>query len=1397
VADKDVQIDIVVGAEGTVGAVKALDSVTAALTDIRGGGGRVTSTMRAIASAADRMGGRVAASAGSVEAAAKSLATLRNTAASLQEAYSAIAAANVGASPKQRLEMFGEDNVRALIASQEALSANAIKDYNEVANAAAETARLQRIETERVAAAIRSNELAALREVIQARSRLLEQGRNSRSNGFAAVQEQEYKNLLASMSPLEAAQRRLTDATANEARARAAATSAGASYAAAVRHYGKGSMEAAEAAIRHGAALQELARAMGATRTAQANLNTVTERAERGLRDMGDEAGRAEVRVQALQYALFYTSFTLAAMAAVGVKSLKAVFGASIELESQFAQVQRTVADFSGETRESLEALGAEIPVTLESITEIATLGGALNVGAENIVNFTKTIAILTATTNLTEQAAGTLLGRMGALLDLSADGSDFERIGAAVLAVGAQSAATESQVAAMAAQVAGLGKNIGLSAPEIIGWSGALASVGVSAELGRSSLQRIFNVLNKNARAGGVELEALGRITGQTAREFRDSLGRSASDALLSVVEGLSRMTAEGEDTVKVLNEIGIRNVRDVYALQQLAAAYKNTANVIDLANGAFENAGETMDRYYGPISATTAARIQILETSWRRFLDAVGSSSTGPLNDIIRQLTEMVNGVREFTEANPELAAMVVNWIATATAILLAAGVLAQIGSSAANFLFVQQQLKAVLDGINAATLPAFIRNILVKTKVLDADTVSTQLNAAANARAATATSSFGAAALATGKNIAAGIGKLGIWAAILSTLGATANLIINAFLKPQATISDFYESIGRGDPIIAHTTRALTGLAMGLLGITEGYYNLRAAVDDLRGADGQAINENDPYYLNLKQLKGQLDEAMGGLNRGMEGTAVDTAEAIDLTEKWGDTLDEASQQALVYSGNVEYMTMATDEVPESVKDATERLVSLSQAISQASTDYLGLTSVIERFVSKNDEGDFIGLGGIGDPTSGQALDEILTGMVTSNNAVQAFQQNLFEIGNNGGMALVTALSAVGVEQASGIAQALVGNPELQRQFGVQARIAGLLANAEFVRAFSSGASDRGISDAVATEVAGLTGDMGKVFAAIEASSYGIGSEQWNKFVTEWNAEQTANPLSLDSFDFAPTEAGGNLAQEIYEMVQDQFSTTGVGPDGQPMRIEVPIDPGFLIDERGQTPEKYAGIASTLVSGLQAQLDAKVITPPMAFDTIAVTNGYTSWQEMVARNPTLAKINTSVAPDSVANMIAYIRQRLAYASFNIDVRGNVRPVLQQGKVGVYANREGGWIDQYGMGHFAGGGGWGLVRGRGTGTSDSNLSWLSKGEYVQPAKSTGYYGVDMMDAIRARRFPTIDQWGAMLRSAAVSGNSGPQSVTNVAVTQMYPQTVDPLKKLREDSENVVAGLFG
>ena len=46
-----------------------------------------------------------------------------------------------------------------------------------------------------------------------------------------------------------------------------------------------------------------------------------------------------------------------------------------------------------------------------------------------------------------------------------------------------------------------------------------------------------------------------------------------------------------------------------------------------------------------------------------------------------------------------------------------------------------------------------------------------------------------------------------------------------------------------------------------------------------------------------------------------------------------------------------------------------------------------------------------------------------------------------------------------------------------------------------------------------------------------------------------------------------------------------------------------------------------------------------------------------------------------------------------------------------------------------------------GLIRGAGSGTSDSNLAWLSHGEYVVKAASVARYGTRMMDAINAQRF--------------------------------------------------------
>ncbi len=49
---------------------------------------------------------------------------------------------------------------------------------------------------------------------------------------------------------------------------------------------------------------------------------------------------------------------------------------------------------------------------------------------------------------------------------------------------------------------------------------------------------------------------------------------------------------------------------------------------------------------------------------------------------------------------------------------------------------------------------------------------------------------------------------------------------------------------------------------------------------------------------------------------------------------------------------------------------------------------------------------------------------------------------------------------------------------------------------------------------------------------------------------------------------------------------------------------------------------------------------------------------------------------------------------------------------------------------------------GGGLISGPGTTTSDSILAWLSRNEFVQPAKAVQYYGLDFMEMIRQMRLP-------------------------------------------------------
>lgn len=76
------------------------------------------------------------------------------------------------------------------------------------------------------------------------------------------------------------------------------------------------------------------------------------------------------------------------------------------------------------------------------------------------------------------------------------------------------------------------------------------------------------------------------------------------------------------------------------------------------------------------------------------------------------------------------------------------------------------------------------------------------------------------------------------------------------------------------------------------------------------------------------------------------------------------------------------------------------------------------------------------------------------------------------------------------------------------------------------------------------------------------------------------------------------------------------------------------------------------------------------------------------------------------------------------------------------------------------------------MVRGPGTGTSDSILARLSNGEFVVKAAAVRHYGPELLRQINSRRFPAFASGGLVSDSPIPSVSSPPQSLLDLAVPQ-------------------------
>lgn len=321
----------------------------------------------------------------------------------------------------------------------------------------------------------------------------------------------------------------------------------------------------------------------------------------------------------------------------------------AISVESAFAGVIKTtdgladafgnLTDMGLRMKTAFRDLSKEIPVTTEELMKIGEIGGQLGVPEDRLIEFTKVIAAMGVSTDLsTEQAAfgfATLTNVMG----LSKD--QFDEIGSAIVRLGNTSNTTESRILGFAERIAGAGKISGMGVADILGIAAAFSSVGAEAQAGGTATQKVILKMSEAVAAGGAELGIFAQTAGVTASDFAKMWKERPVAAFAAFVTGLGE---QGDKAFGTLSDIGIANQLLVRDFLKIANAEGLLVDRIDESNKAYEENTALMWEA-GQRYATTESQLKMLKNTVRDLGVEFGTSllpAVGTVIDVARELIE-----------------------------------------------------------------------------------------------------------------------------------------------------------------------------------------------------------------------------------------------------------------------------------------------------------------------------------------------------------------------------------------------------------------------------------------------------------------------------------------------------------------------------------------------------------------------------------------------------------------------------------------------------------------------------------------------------------------------------------------------------------------------------------